>query len=730
MLIESNTSKTKKSLEKKEEYTINEPIQPILDFDTDLDAQIKSLQLEKEKLNLGNSVKINMEQKNLSILKKVNGVINYFQEIKKDKEKNYLPKYLFDLTLDILYLKKCQQYTSNSNLCHIRLPLIVISKIYYSNFISFLNNYYLYSEYKENINLTKYLILSSEFIDKYKPFHDSQHNYTFVAECINTGLVNHYDINQLMEINQKLNKYFSNHEIKGSLIDIYYDRWLKDLMKILFNFILFYFDQTPIITLCDKCKKEIMFIEYDFNICNFNKDYLYQQVYQDIKDNQTYTKSIDIANNILNNLELTGEVYNKNKIREDSSVNIIYYDENMINNYKEVVLDSMKFEKECNGTFLLISNIKSFLLILKEFKRKKQTPKFHLICPGSQFENLMKVLLKYENINQIIIAFVIYTLNADKYSYLKQKYNISGIFTKPEEIKEYIKFNKSKNNIKYKVPILITIDDYNDKYIEFHKTISSQYGKLYQKSSYLTALNILEDYLISNNNLKMDSYDINLLLSNLEVFSAPQRDYKKIIQEYTNESFYKLFNKWLNEVDPLAIKKIAFFISGLQLSLNIYGIKEKKGFNKKAELYRGVLFDYSFILTYLKNIGNIIVFPSFFSTTLDKEIAKDFSHYNNSRKERDDLFSTTYIIYINPKNDWIAQGFSIDAISYYQNEKEILFQPFCFFKLLNLNVDMDNYTCFIYLELIGKKEIWERKMNKKCVVSYVKEDNFVKLNKF
>ena len=112
----------------------------------------------------------------------------------------------------------------------------------------------------------------------------------------------------------------------------------------------------------------------------------------------------------------------------------------------------------------------------------------------------------------------------------------------------------------------------------------------------------------------MDSYDISLLLSNLEVFSAPQRDYKKIIQEYTNESFYKLFNKWLNEVDPLAIKKIAFFISGLQLSLNIYGMKEKKGFNDKAKIYRGVLISYSLITNYLRNIGKIITFPSFLST--------------------------------------------------------------------------------------------------------------------
>ena len=706
-----------------------EHVEPVKDVD--LDALLN--EINKSEPQVGNLVKVSEEKKTLSILKKVDGVIGYYQQIKKDKVKNSIPKYLFDLTLDILYFKRCQRFSSNSFICHVRLPLIVISNKYFSNFIYFLNNYYLYSKYKENINLIKFLILSDSDIEKYQPFHDTQKGFTFVAECINTGLVNHYDVSQIVKINEIINQYFNTHDIKGLSIDFYYDRWMATVMDVLSEFVLYEAYQTPIITTCEKCNKMIMFIEYGFNICNFNKDYIYEQVYQDMKDNYTYPKSIDIANNIMNNLDLMDikEYKLNNEQRDDSSVNIIYYNEGMINHYQDVVLDSMSFEKECNGTFLLISNIKSFLIILKEFKTNNQYPKFHLICPGSQFENLIKYLSKYENIQEIIVALVIYTINKEKYSYLRNKYKINGIYTMPDEINQYIRNNKSKNNIKYKVPKLLTFDDYNQKYIEFHKIISMQYGKLYQKSSYLTAIRILEEYLLSNSNKNnnMDEYDISLLLSNLEVFSAPQRDYKEIIKEYTNESFYRLFNKWLNEVDPLAIKKIAFFISGLQLSLNIYGMKEKKGFDKQAEIYRGALFNYSLILSYLKNIGNIITFPSFLSTTLNREVAKDFSHYDTPRKERNNLFSTTYIIYINPKKDWISQGFSIDVISYYQNEREILFQPFCFFKLHNVKVDMDNYTCFIYLELIGKKNIWEGSMNNNCIATYIQEENYMELKK-
>ena len=82
--------------------------------------------------------------KTLSPLKKVEGVLNYFQEIKQDKEKSSLPRYLYDITIDTLYLKKCQNII---NKCYIRLPIIVINKEYYKKFKSFLSNYYQYQKY-------------------------------------------------------------------------------------------------------------------------------------------------------------------------------------------------------------------------------------------------------------------------------------------------------------------------------------------------------------------------------------------------------------------------------------------------------------------------------------------------------------------------------------------------------------------------------------------------------
>ena len=661
---------------------------------------------------------------NLSNLKKVNGVIDYFQEIQKNKEKVSVTEYLLDVVTDKVYLNRCQDF---NNICNTRLPLIVISHDYYYDFKESLSSYYKYKEYNKNQNLAKYLILCDEEIEDYGVFHSPLNsNYNFAAECINTGLITHYNSDQIYKINKELNDFFKKNKLNGLEIEIYYSSWMNKVIEILFDFIIYEFMESPRIITCEKCKKIAIFTSENDNFDNMYEE----RIYEDMEDNETYQKTIYIANNMLDNVDFSKINLNeKEKNIDDTSVNLIYYDENIDKNRNEIIGDSFAFEKESNGTLILVSNIKSILLLLKELKEikdSKECPKFHLICTGSKFENLMNYLLKVNDINKYIVSVCIYTYNIEKYSYLISKYMIiNGISDNRDDVVKYIKKNKSKDNIRYNRSQLITYYEYKDKYMEFHKIISMQYGKLYQKSSYLTALNILQEYLSSDN--KFGDFDMQLLLKNLEVFSRGPRDYKKIIHEYTNESFYLLFNKWLNSIDPLAIRKIAFFIAGMQLSLNIYGKKDCKGIYFNMELYRGTLLRYSKVLNYVRNIGNIITFPSFLSTTFDVNIAKDFSQFFFPKEARKGLFSANYIIYINPKKGWIDQGFNISNISSYKEEKEVLFQPFCFFKIIKVNVDMNLNMCYIYMELVGKKEIWEQNLNNKSNIEYNKDENFIEL---
>ena len=691
-----------------------------IDIIDEMINDLNKIELVNPNLNLpGDILKEKEEKKTISILKKVDGALNYFLKLKKDKEKSQIPKYLYDLTIDTLYLGKCQNII---NICYTRLPIIVINQEYNKDFKEFLIDYYQYEKYKENKNLLEYLILGSDEIEGYEPIHEpQQYDLGFLGEIINTGLIKHYEPDKVLSIHNKLKSYFKRKNIKGISIDFYYDEWISTVMNIFSCFILFERNGTVKAIKCNKCKK------YAYFISLMSTNSLHYKIYEDMENNETYEKSVDIANNMINNIKFSYIALSKNdKKRTDNSlVNIIYFDQGINDHRNEIISDSFIFEKECGGTLLLVTSIKSMTVILEDIA--KTNAKFHLISTGSDFESLIEVLNNINDLNQYITAAIIYTYNITKYSYLKNKHKIiKGIYSETKDIIDYIRSNRTKDNIEFKSSILITYNKYKEKYIEFHKIISRQYGKLYQLSSYLTALNLLEEYLMSNS--KEDKFDLNAFLKSLEVFSKGSHDYKKIIKEYTNDSFYASFNRWLYQVDPLAIKKIAFFVSGLQLSLNIYGKKDRKGFNCKSEIYRGARLNYSLILNYQRNVGKIITFPSFLSATLNINVAKQFSNYDISKELRDGKFSTNYIININPNNDWIAQGFNISGLSFYKNEDEILFQPFCFFIVHKVDVNLNKNTCDIYMELIGKKEIWEEKMNENSTVDYKEEENFIKLN--
>ena len=54
---------------------------------------------------------------------------------------------------------------------------------------------------------------------------------------------------------------------------------------------------------------------------------------------------------------------------------------------------------------------------------------------------------------------------------------------------------------------------------------------------------MFEEFILSKKEKISDLYDIEEIKSQLTVFSTGPKDYKQIIKEYTNDSFYSLFNK-------------------------------------------------------------------------------------------------------------------------------------------------------------------------------------------
>ena len=48
--------------------------------------------------------------------------------------------------------------------------------------------------------------------------------------------------------------------------------------------------------------------------------------------------------------------------------------------------------------------------------------------------------------------------------------------------------------------------------------------------------------------------------------------------------------------------------------------------------------------------------------------------------------------------------------SFFKKEREILYQPFSFYFVRSVEIDLDHYTADIYLETIGKMEILEEEL--------------------
>ena len=71
----------------------------------------------------------------------------------------------------------------------------------------------------------------------------------------------------------------------------------------------------------------------------------------------------------------------------------------------------------------------------------------------------------------------------------------------------------------------------------------------------------------------------------------------------------------------------------------------------------------------------------------------------------------------------MLNGFQIE--SEFKKEKEILFQPFSFYKVTNVNINIDNYTADISLETIGKREILEKRIKEGKNIRYNQQENIM-----
>jgi hypothetical protein len=340
-----------------------------------------------------------------------------------------------------------------------------------------------------------------------------------------------------------------------------------------------------------------------------------------------------------------------------------------------------------------------------------------MITTGSKCEKVINFLKENPEFEKCIKKICVFCWKIENWYYLKNKYPIiEGVYKRRKEVNiNFIEKYASKDIKAFPLIKLITYDEYLKKYKDRHIKISQFYGNLTPESykENIKKMGILIDEEDKNNLLKnknknkvMDgflTFDIN---KDAEVLN------KLIIREYTNNSFYGDLNKWLMNSKFNSYDTIAYFTARLMYSLNSYGKTNQMYYNEPKEVLRGIKVPYSSLLPYKRAEGKVILLSSFTSTSKIAKYAKTFSGRNKAEEQYKSklLFSVIYIIKNCCQKDWISNGINIMDESFFKKEKEILYQPFSFYFVRSVEIDLNHYTADIYLETIGKKEILEEEL--------------------
>ena len=400
-------------------------------------------------------------------------------------------------------------------------------------------------------------------------------------------------------------------------------------------------------------------------------------------------------------------------------INIIYYNEDVYSN--DIIKEIKFFEEYTTGAFLYCNNIDKLDIIISEIKYNcEEIYDFSLIVSGKDYDISMD---KIRNKNYEEITHICIFCDKTKY-YLSKKKEDDNIYTTKEEVvRQFIKKIKSKKIKPYPINKLVTYEEYKNKFEYFygHSIISAFYGEL-NNDIYIEKLNKIKNIIDKDNKIIKDKKK---LFESFEKFDINDKNEKlneineRIIKEYTNSTFYGDLNRGLREINIFSFDEVAYFTSRLMLSLNQYGEQKKKYYNYDEDiLYRGMKLDYSSLLFYENAKNKKIILTSFTSMTKDKEICKKFA--KTSRQ-----FSVLFEITNSFKEGWKSNGIDIQDISLRKSEQEILYQPFSFYIVTDVRIDIKKREAYIYLKTIGKKEILEEKIREGKNIRYNEQENII-----
>ena len=178
---------------------------------------------------------------------------------------------------------------------------------------------------------------------------------------------------------------------------------------------------------------------------------------------------------------------------------------------------------------------------------------------------------------------------------------------------------------------------------------------------------------------------------------------------FTRESFlYRMLNKALRIQNIHVLFLFRFFIRDIEEQLKQYPC------SYFVQVYRAQLMLKDEVQLLEKSIGKFIAINSFFSTSIDLEQAKSFFSYDENINDNDEQI--LFEIIANPQLNDIKPYSDISPLSYYPEEKEILFMLGSVFQLKDICRDNNNII-IIKMELCSTsdyhfKPLFQQMLNK------------------
>ena len=262
-----------------------------------------------------------------------------------------------------------------------------------------------------------------------------------------------------------------------------------------------------------------------------------------------------------------------------------------------------------------------------------------------------------------------------------------------------ININNDINNNSF---FILLTDFCNEENLEYQKELI-YYINHQSEDNYFKALSGLKEYINNNNIDELKGKDLNKLFDLLKMYENVNKNYKEIIRNYTDDpGMHYYFPPILRGKNKLLLQKIIYFLSGLLKSLNIIENYQLK--KKNCSLYYPInLKDFSELNFFKKNIDEIICIKSFISSFPDKWSAKKFIIR--------EFFGGLFVINYKYNKNCLPDCFDISDISPYPIEKEHLFKPFSFFKIIDVKINEQERNAEIFLNYIGKSKDFESNLD-------------------